>query len=533
MLIRTGSYEELYRSFVWPLPYFYNMGVEMCDRHANDPDKVALIHVDQSGAITDYTYALLRDFSNRLINVLRGRGLKKGDRVAVLLQQSPQAAIAHLAALRGGFVSIPLSTLFGEDALEYRLSDSDTAAVITDRENAEKLEPIVGRLGALKLILSVGGRTGCSQDFDAELQRASDQSPPEVTRAEDPAMMMYTSGTTGNPKGCLHAHRFLLGHIPGVAVPHEFFPQPGDRFWTPADWAWIGGLLNVLFISLMCGVPVVSHRARKFDPQIALDLMTKHRVRNLFMPPAALQQLSQARIPDALSLRTIGSGGDPLPVETARWCHEALGAPVNEFYGQTECNLVLANCAGLSSARSGSLGRPVPGHAVSVVDDEGGEVPVGKIGTIAVRRPDPVMFLGYWKNPEATAAKYNGDLLLTGDLAVRDEDGFLWFKGRSDDLIKSSGYRIGPAEVEDAIEKHPAVAGAAVVGIPDPERGQIVKAFVVLRDATTASAILVDEIQNFVRKRLAAHEYPRQIQFISELPRTTTGKLIRSALRKL
>lgn len=261
--------------------------------------------------------------------------------------------------------------------------------------------------------------------------------------------------------------------------------------------------------------------------------MSEYRVRNLFMPPAALRQLRQARVPAGLSLRTIGSGGDPLSVETAEWCRSILGVPVNEFNGQTECNLVLSNCAGLSAARVGSLGRPVPGHDVAVIDEEGLEVAAGEIGMIAIRRPDPVMFLGYWKNDDATAAKYHGDWLVTGDLATRDEAGFFFFRGRSDDLIKSSGYRIGPGEVEQAIEKHPAVAEAAVIGIPDEERGQIVKAFVVLRDKSADGPALVSDIQGFVRERLAAHEYPRQIAFLPELPRTATGKLLRNVLRRL
>ncbi|MEP9354627.1 AMP-binding protein [Xanthobacter sp. KR7-65] len=510
-----------------------NMGVAMCDRHAADPDKVALIHVAQDGSVHPYTYVHLRDASNRLANVLLARGLTTGDRVAVLLEQSPEAAIAHLAALRAGLVSIPLSTLFGVDALKYRLADSGAAAVVTNIANAEKLESLVAELPELKVVLSVGGATGCSAGFETELARAASAFTPVQTRADQPAMMMYTSGTTGNPKGCLHAHRFLLGHVPGVAMPHEFFPQPGDRIWTPADWAWIGGLLNVLFVSLLSGVPVVTHRPRKFDPQHALDLMTTHGVRNLFMPPAALRQLCEAKVPARLALRTIGSGGDPLAPATAAWCQEALGAPVNEFYGQTECNLVLSNCAGLSSLRVGSLGRPVPGHAVALIDEDGQEVPAGTLGTIAVRRPDPVMFVGYWNNPAATEAKFHGDWLVTGDLAIRDDEGFFYFRGRSDDLIKSSGYRIGPGEVEEAVEKHPAVAQAAVIGVPDADRGQIVKAFVVLKNGAQGGPELISDIQTFVRTRLAAHEYPREIAFLPELPRTASGKLQRSALRQL
>jgi acetyl-CoA synthetase len=331
----------------------------------------------------------------------------------------------------------------------------------------------------------------------------------------------------------LLAHRVLLGHLPGVELPHEFFPQPGDRIWTPADWAWIGGLFDVLLPAWHHGVPVVAHRAAKFDPEAALRLMADVGVRNAFMPPTALKMIRQSGARNAqIRLRSVGSGGETLGAELLDWVRETFGVAVNEFYGQTECNLVATNCSSLFPIRAGSLGRPAFGHDVRIVDNSGAPVPRGEIGNIGIRRGDPAMFLGYWNNPKATVEKFAGDFLLTGDFARQDEDSYIWFAGRADDLITSGGYRIGPGEVEDCLVKHPAVAIAAVVGVPDALRTEAVKAWIVLRSGFSPSDRLAAEIQNFVKQRLAAHEYPRQIAFVDELPMTVTGKIIRKELRQ-
>jgi acetyl-CoA synthetase len=348
-------------------------------------------------------------------------------------------------------------------------------------------------------------------------------------------MMVYTSGTTGPPKGALHGHRVLLGHLPGIETHHEFLPQPGDRMWTPADWAWAGGLLNILLPGLHYGVPVVARRFERFDPEEAYALMALADVRNAFIPPTALRMLRSIPNPQGrhdIRMRTIGSGGESLGAETLEWGRSAFGVTINEFYGQTECNLVLSGCGAIGVTRPGAIGKPVPGHEVAVIRDDGSRCDIGEQGQIAVKRPDPVMFLEYWDRPDATRDKFIGDWMTTGDEAVVDEDGYYHFVGREDDVITSAGYRIGPTEIEDCLIRHPAVALAAAVGKPDPLRTEIVKAFIVLKDGVTPSNALAADIQDFVRTRLSAHEYPREVAFIDAMPMTTTGKVIRRLLRE-
>lgn len=535
MLPPGRSYEAIRGAFRWKVPRRYNIGVDVCDRWADGSGRLALLHRRADGRTEPYSFDLLKRLSDRLANVLTGHGVGRGDRVAVLLPQAPETAIAHIAAFKLGAVSVPLFTLFGEEALAYRLGDSGAKALITDAAGAAKLEALRESLPALRLILSTeGAGPAGALDLETEMGRASERFTPADTAAEDPAIIIYTSGTTGPPKGALHAHRVLLGHLPGVEMPQELFPQPGDRFWTPADWAWIGGLFDVLLPSLHHGVPVVAHRMSKFDPEAAFALLAEQGIRNLFMPPTALKLMRAVPKPRGrwdYALRSLGSGGETLGAELLDWGRETFGLTVNEFYGQTECNLIVSNCAGIMPVEPGCMGRAVPGHEVAVVDGEGQPLPPGGLGTIAVRRPDPVMFLGYWNNPEATGAKFAGDWLLTGDQGRMDEAGRFWFVGRDDDVITSAGYRIGPGEIEDCLIKHPAVALAAAVGVPDPLRTERVKAFVVLAEGQAPSEALAREIQDFVKTRLAAHEYPREVAFVDSLPMTTTGKIIRKALR--
>ena len=533
MLKPGPDYDAVCRSFQWRIPEFYNIGVDICDRHAGDADQVALIYETAEGNVTRYTFQQISRLSNQLANTLTAQGVAAGDRVGILLPQCPETAIAHVAVYKIGAVAVPLFTLFGPDALAYRLADSGAVCVVTDPDGAEKIAAIRDGLPALKVVLATGQKAGGDAlDFWDSLEKGSDRFTPAATRADDPALIIYTSGTTGPPKGALHGHRVLLGHLPGVEFPHNFFPQPGDCFWTPADWAWIGGLIDVLFPSWHHGVPVLAHRARKFDPEAALALMARHRVRNAFLPPTALKMMRQVTaIPKELALRSIGSGGETLGAELLAWGRSALGTAINEFYGQTEVNLVVGNCAAAMETRPGSMGRPVPGHTVEIVDDAGRVLPPGETGTIAVLRPDPVMFLGYWNNPGATERKFVGEWCLTGDQGRKDDDGYIWFVGRDDDIITSGGYRIGPGEIEDCLITHPAVAMAAVVGVPDPIRTQAVKAFIVLHAGSKGDDALKAEIQAHVRRRLAAHEYPRQIDFVEALPLTATGKIIRRMLR--
>jgi acetyl-CoA synthetase len=458
-----------------------------------------------------------------------------GDRVAILLPQSPEVAAAHIAIYKLGGIALPLATLFGVDALSYRLQNSGARAIVTNAAGLAKLNEIRNDLPDLKLALSVDGPGEGAIGLHDSLARAAPDFTPVDSGADDPAMMVYTSGTTGPPKGALHGHRVLLGHLPGVEMHHEFLPQAGDRLWTPADWAWAGGLLNVLLPGLHHGVPVVARRFERFDPEEAYALMASAEVRNAFIPPTALRMLRAVPPPQgrhAVRLRTVGSGGEMLGAETLEWGRSAFGLSINEFYGQTECNLVLSACGAIGVVRPGAIGKPVPGHDVAVIRADGSVCAPGEQGEIAVRRPDPVMFLEYWRRPDATQARFRGEWMTTGDEAIADEDGYVHFVGREDDVITSSGFRIGPGEVEDCLIKHPAVALAGVVGKSDTLRTEIVKAFLVLKDGVSASDTLAAEIQDFVRTRLSAHEYPREIAFIDAMPMTTTGKVIRRLLRE-
>ena len=536
MLSKKGSYDELYRSFRWPIPEYYNIGVDVCDKWADERYRLALIYEDESGRTEKYAFWDIKNLSNRLANAFRAHGITRGDRVAILLPQCPETAIAHIAIYKLGAIAVPLFTLFGPDALEYRLVNSGTKAIITDGANIEKVLQIRDRLTDLQLLFVTRGKPEAGViDFWGALEKGATRLDPVPTKADDPALIIYTSGTTGPPKGALHAHRVVLGHIPGVEFFHNFFPKKEDVYWTPADWAWIGGLIDVLLPSWHHGVPVVAYRARKFDPEQAFHFIAKYGIRNAFMPPTALKMMRQVNDPQKrydYSMRTIGSGGETLGEELLDWGRRVMDLEINEFYGQTEVNLVVGNCCEIMPIRKGSMGKPIPGHRVEIVDHEGAILLPGTVGEIAILRPDPVMFLNYWRNEQATREKFIGDWSLTGDLGKKDEDGYLWYVARRDDIITSSGYRIGPAEIEDCLIRHPAVAMSAVIGTPDPVRTELVKAFIVLKPGTPVTEDLATDIKEFVKTRLAAHEYPREIEFVTELPMTTTGKIIRGELRR-
>jgi len=533
MLPQIRDYEKLVAAFRWQIPARYNIGVDACDKWAlQEPGRVAILVKRQNGFET-VSYGRLMEDSNRLANTLSANGIKRGDRIAIIMPQSPETAVSHFAAYKLGAVALPLASLFGVEALIYRLENSGARAVITDAAGFIKLGEIRDKLPDLKFILSVDRPSDGALGFHETLSRASSSFTPVETSPDDPAMMIYTSGTTGPPKGALHGHRVLLGHLPGVELPHEFMPQPGDRMWTPADWAWAGGLLDVLLPALSLGVPVVAKKFDKFDPQEAFALMAEAEVRNAFIPPTALRMLRSAGKPrHKMSLRTLGSGGESLGEETYAWGREVLGLTINEFYGQTECNLVLSSCAAIGVSKSGAIGKPVPGHTVAVIRTDGTPSRPGELGQIAVKRPDPVMFIEYWKRPDATREKFIGDWMTTGDQGIADEEGYVRFVGRDDDVITSAGYRIGPGEIEDCLIRHPAVALAAAVGKPDAMRTEIVKAFVQLKPGFEASNALAVEIQDFVRTKLSAHEYPREVAFVDAMPMTTTGKVIRRLLRE-
>lgn len=535
MLPKGTTYTEVCERFRWNIPEFYNIGVDVCDRWAAaEPNRTALIDVRDDGMHT-LTFAELRRASNQTANLLKAEGIGRGDRVGILLPQTAETAYSHIAVYKLGAIAIPLFTLFGEEALEHRLGNSEACAIVTNREGAAKLAAIRHRLPALRVVLSIDSAGDGAADFHKLRIDQSTSFEPVNTRAEDPALIIYTSGTTGLPKGALHAHRVLLGHLPGVEISHDFLGADGDCIWTPADWAWIGGLLDVLMPALHLGIPVIARRFTKFTGEAAFELIEKYGVRNAFLPPTALKMMRA--VPDAekrwrLNMRTVASGGETLGAELLDWGRRVLGVTINEFYGQTECNMIVSSCSAIMEPVPGIMGRPVPGHQVKVIGADGGVLSNGVQGVIAVRRPDPVMFLGYWGDEEATRRKYLGEWLLTGDQGIRDAEGRIRFIGRDDDVITSAGYRIGPGEIEDCLMRHPAVRMAAVIGKPDPERGEIVKAYVVLCDGLAASPELARELSEHVKVRLAAHEYPREVEFLDALPLTTTGKIIRRELRE-
>ncbi len=533
----TDRYEELYRSHRWEVPARFNIAQACCGQWAADRSRFALYWEDESGERAAYSFWDIQQAANRLSNALAALGVARGDRVAIILPQRPEAAIAYMAIFQMGAVALPLSHLFGPDALEYRLAHAGASVAIVEPTTLPSLWAVKDRLEALRHVIGVGGaRERGVQPWEALLANAGRRFVCVDTAADDPALIIYTSGTTGAPKGALEAHRLIIGNIPGFVHSHDFFPQPGDMFWSPADWAWAGGLFDALLPSWYFGIPILGFRGR-FDAERAYDLLERYGVRNSFLFPTALKLMMKA-VPEpkqryALALRSIMSAGESVGVTVLEWAREQLGVTINEMFGQTEINYVVGNCQAAWPVKPGSIGRPYPGHRVAIIDEQGNERPRGELGEIAVHRAgDPVFFLEYWKNPEATRDKYVGDWGLTGDQGKMDEDGYIWYQGRTDDVIKSAGYRIGPAEIESCLVKHPAIANAAVIGKADATRGQIVKAFIVLQPGVTACAALEDEIRQHVRGRLAPYEYPREIAFIEALPMTTTGKVQRKELRK-
>ncbi|ETX29462.1 AMP-binding protein [Roseivivax isoporae] len=512
-LLRPRAYDQLYGRFRWDLPDVLNMAEQVLDGWAAvEPDRIAVIDLSH-GRRTDWTYGMLWQLSRRVEAALIEKGVERGDRVGVLLSQEPLCLAAHAAAWRLGAISVPLFTLFRRDALEARIDDSGLGVVVSDAEGRETL----AGMG-----LAVLTERDLPQGRSARPSAAGVETGPD-----DAAVLIYTSGTTGAPKGALHGHRMLTGHLPGVEISHDFLGDRGDVLWTPADWAWIGGLFDVAMPGLALGVPVVAARLPKFGAEECLRVCHDAGVRNAFLPPTALRML-RAEGANLRGLRSVASGGEPLGPEMLAWGRGALGVSINEFYGQTECNMVAASCGRLFDAWPGFVGRAVPGHHLAVLDASGR--PTSGEGEIAVKRGSASMMLEYWRKPEETAAKFAGRWMLTGDRGVL-EGGYLRFVGREDDVISSAGYRIGPAEIEDCLMTHASVATVGVVGKPDALRGAIVKAYVVPRAGIEPSDALVAELQAWVRDRLASHCYPREIAFLDALPMTVTGKVVRRELR--
>jgi acetyl-CoA synthetase len=561
----ADRYAALHAGFRWRVPVRFNIAEACCGRWARRrPQAVAIRWVHEDGRRGLMRYGELQAAAERLSAVLAARGVGRGDRVAIVMPQRVETAVAHMAVYRLGAVAMPLSMLFGPEALAFRLQDSGARLAIVDDSAITALRTARAECPRLETVLAVGGAAGQGDlDWDDALAAVRPLRRVVATAADDPAVLIYTSGTTGPPKGALIPHRALIGNLSGFVCSQNWYPQTpvpgrpraGDAvFWSPADWAWTGGLMDALLPVLYFGCEIVAYRGR-FTPEAAFALLQRCRVTHTFLFPTALKAMMKAE-PEPrrrwrLRLRAIMSAGESVGDAVFDWTRDALGVPLNEMFGQTEINYIVGNCAltrdgaGLPAAgwpaRPGSMGRPYPGHRVAVIDEAGQECPRGTAGDVAVHRrdvhghPDPVFFLGYWRNDAATRAKYTGDpadsWCRTGDMAVMDDDGWLWYQGRSDDMFKAAGYRIGPSEVENCLVKHPAVANAAVVPKPDAERGAVVKAYVVLAPGVVGDAALVDALQQHVRGRLAPYEYPKEIEFIDALPMTTTGKVQRRILR--
>lgn len=497
----------------WSIPASYNIARDCL---TGQPDRVAFIFAEPSDDRV-VTRGELDEASSALAAGLRSMGIAPGDRVALRLSQQLEMAVAVLAVLRMGAVVVPVSKLFGDEGVRYRLDQSGARVLVSDT--------------------AVPGEDVLSTEQLWQLVADNRDSPPVWvdTAADDPALLLFTSGTTGKPKGALHAHRYLLGHS-GVDYFFDLLRED-DVYYSPADWAWTGGLVLGILVPLAHAVPVLAFRAGKFDAGETLNLLERHGVSVGLFPATLLRLLrdSGSVTPERrarLRLRALTSGGELATPEIVEWAEEHLGATVNISFGQTEANALIGQCAALGVRDLEALGQPMPGHRIAVLDDDLKPVPEGQVGQIAVAADDPVCMLEYWHNPEATAEKIRGGWLLTGDTGRVNADGFIVFDGRADDIINTSGYRVGPAEIEGAIIRHPDVAECAVVGLPDETRGEVVAAFIRLMPGGAADpARLTEEVQQLVRAGVGAHAYPRTVRFVEEFPRTETGKIRRAALK--
>lgn len=532
----TG-YASLVANFHIPPVTSYNMATDTVDRHAGgeNADAVALVCEPEDGPVQTYTYAELSRLSDRFAAYLRSRGVGRGDVVACFCGQGLETALAHLGAYKLGAIAAPLSQLYGPDAIAHVLDDCRAAAVVTERQLWDRVAGVRDRLAPDCVIIVSGGCMDGEVSFEAALDIDAADFTVEPTSADDPALLLYTSGSTGMPKGILHRQALLRGYLASVSLFYEMeMNDRGRVLWTVSDWSWVAGIFNVMLTGWYFGQTVVAGPTR-FSAEWAFEFMTRHSITHCFLTPTALKRMAAIDDPRArwpkLALRAIGTGGEPLPGAVLDWA-DSFGVPINEFYGLTEVNHLIGNCRSLWPIRPGSMGRAYPGHTVAVIDENGDQVPDGTLGEIAVTDDDPTLFIGYWRQPERTEQMRCGSWIRTGDFAYRDEDGYYWFKGRNDDLIKSAGFRIGPAEVEDALIHHEAVAEAAVIGSPDEDRGQVVKAFIRLRDGQVASDELARTLQDHIKTNLAIFKYPRRIEFVDSFPLTSTGKINRRALRE-
>jgi len=537
------SWDQLRANFRWKIPKKMNAAFYVCDVHSENKSRVAIFHEDYRGKKGKITFWELKKFTNKLANYLKSRGLSQGDRVVICLSQRPENIVSHIAIWKLGGVSVPLTILFGQDSLKFRLEHSDAKIAIIEDTVLDALRNIKGELKDLKETMVIGETEleNNEVEFWSAISEMSPHFEPVQLKSDDNMLLAYTGGSTGDPKGVVHRHSFIF-HVSGhYGALGNAEVRQGDVFWNPADFAWIAPLFDLAFPALFYGKPVLTYAwGGKFDPERAFKLIEDYRLSIVYMPPTALRMMRQVKYPeekfDLCSVRVMVSGGESLGQTLPEWVEKTFGPQtlVHETYGQTECTFTTMNCQRYFEYKH-NIGKAPPGLEVDILDDEGTVLPPGEVGEIAVRAFDgnPIVFKGYWKKPEETKAKFMNNWMLSGDLGVKDKEGYFTFISRRDDIINSACYRIGPSGIEDTLIKHHAVAEAGVIGVPDDMRGEIPKAFVVLRKSYGPSEDLKTELQEFVKQKLAKHEYPRKIEFISHLPKTTTGKVRRADLRKL
>jgi len=509
-------YAQVCEQHRWEVPANYNIASDVCDKHPRD--KPAMVWESYDGSRRELVWGELQDMANQAAHTLRANGVGRGDRVAVVLPPTPETAAVFFGVWKLGAILLSLSVLYGDDGIAHRLRDSQATLVVTDQDNAHRFtsgDP------AQLLVLDPGGFGDASTD-NVEPN----------TAAGDPAQLYYTSGTTGMAKGIVHAHRYLLGHEEFVYC-HEV--QDGESFHGMGEWAWAAGIAPLLGPWRLGAVQYVYRREAGFDPNRQLDFLSRNQVSNVFTTPTAMRAMmavedAGTRYPQ--QFRRVCSAGEPLNPEAIRWFREHYGVTVLDYYGLTESYPLVANYPWMD-VREGSMGRPMPGWDVAILDEDERPVAQGERGEICLRaRTNPHYPLGYWNRPEDSEQVFEGDWFHTKDAAKQDEDGYIWYEGRADDVIIAAGYRIGPFEVESACLEHPAVREAAAVASPDELRGNVVKAFIVLVDGYQPSDELADQIKAHVRTHLSAYAYPRRVEFVPDLPKTLTGKIRRIELRQ-
>jgi acetyl-CoA synthetase len=512
----ADAYERALAEHRWQVPDHYNIAVDICDRHPRE--KLAMIHEHFSGAVREVSWGELQDLSGRFANLLASRGVERGDRVAVVLPATPETAALFFATWKLGALLLSMSVLYGDEGIRHRLGDAEPRVLVTDAANAERF---AGLLDVQLLTLEDCDLAGISAEFE-----------PVPTRADDPAQLYYTSGTTGMAKGIVHAHRYILAHEE-FRYCHDV--REGERFHGMGEWAWAAGICPLLGPWRMGAVQCVYQREGGFEPHKQLDFLSRHEVTNVFATPTAIRSMmsiADARTRYPQRFRIVCSAGEPLNPEAIRWFRDQYAITVLDYYGLTESYPLCANFP-FMEVREGSMGKPMPGWEVAILDEDEREVSRGERGEICLRaRSNPHYPLGYWRLPQESEATFGGEWFHTKDAARMDVDGYVWYEGRADDVIIAAGYRIGPFEVESACLEHEAVAEAAAVAAPDERRGSIVKAFIVVAAGHEASDALAEEIKRFVRERLSAYAYPREIEFTDELPKTLTGKIRRVELRE-